>query len=152
MLNLLLVIAAFAVSLAAFDLYAQEVSSGRGPFDLALLGTYGWIIVVSLMGGFASFYQKVKKGQTRWVNLGELLGELVTAALAGLLTYWLCRAAGLSEWWTAAFVGIGGHMGSRTLFLLERVLERWLERIGGHTPTSAPADPVPSRGTPGDQR
>lgn len=143
-----LLVVGVAIGMAAFAVYAQVTRVEGGPFDLGLMWTYAWIVGVSMLGGFASFYQKVRKGQARWVNLGELLGELVTSALAGLLTYWLCRASGVSEWMTAAFVGIGGHMGSRALFVLERLLERWLERLGGNGNVTPPAP----RGAPGDER
>lgn len=128
MIGMFLAIALLALGLVVFDAYAQASAVDHGPFDLALLRTYGWVVGVSLLGGVATFYQKVKRGQARWLNIGELIGELVTSSLAGLLTFWLCKSAGLNEWLTAAFVGIGGHMGSRTLFLMERLLERWITR------------------------
>lgn len=126
---LLFLAIAVGCGLAAFDAYAQAASMDRGPFDPSLLATYGWMIGISLLGGIASFYQKVKRGQARWFNLGELFGELLTSALAGLLTFWLCKDAKVSEYTTAALVGIGGHMGSRALFLLERLLEKWMARF-----------------------
>lgn len=147
---LIALLAALLLLIGAFDVMAQVTDARAGPFDVKLLATYGWIIGISILGGVASFYQKVKKGQARWINLGELFGELATSALAGVLTYWVCRYAGLSEWLTAAFIGIGGHMGSRALFLLEKMLERWFERVSGQA--SAPSQHEPARGTPGDER
>lgn len=148
MMPLLLLVAAVALGLAAFDVFGQVLRTTGGPFDPALLVTYGWVVLISLLGGVASFYGKVKAGKTRWINLGEFVGELCTSALAGLLMYWMCRWSGLNEWLTAAFVGVAGHMGSRALFLLEKVLERWLERF---TAPAAPQAPTPQRGTPGDR-
>lgn len=128
---LVLLVLCMAVGLTAFDAWAQVVrTSDNGPFDAALIVTYGWVVGVSLAGGIASFYGKVKQGHARWVNLGELVGELVTSAIAGLITYWLCRASGVGEWWAAAFVAVAGHMGTRAMFLGERVLERWAARFG----------------------
>lgn len=138
-------IVALAFGLAAFDAWAQVVrTSDHGPFDPALLATYAWVIGVSMLGGIASFYGKVKSGHARWVNLGEFLGELVTSAIAGLITYWFCRAAGVNEWWMAAFVAIAGHMGTRALFMLEKVLERWAARFG--VTSGPPLDPGTSTG------
>lgn len=125
MMNVL--IAGFTLALVAFDAFAQ--APDRGPFDHALLGAYAWIIGVSLLGGFASFYRRVKSGETKWVNLSELVGELATSAVAGLITFWLCKSAGLGEWTTAAFVGIAGHMGSRALFVFEKILEQWAAKF-----------------------
>jgi hypothetical protein len=59
-------------------------------------------------------------------NLTELVGELVTAAFSGMLTFWLCEQADIAPLMTSALVGISGHMGSRTLFLLKKMIERKL--------------------------
>lgn len=148
-----MVTAAVAVALLiglllAFDAFAQ--ARDKGPFDPALFFTYAWVVVISMAGGLAHFYRKVRSGQTRAFNLTELVGELVTSAVAGVITFFLCRWAGVSDWAMAAFVGIVGHMGSRALFLLERVFERWAVRTFGATTNDAP---VPAtQGTPGDER
>lgn len=138
-----LMIVALALGLAAFDVYAQGAVD-KGPFDPSLWMSYIWVMGIAVLGGCASFYLKVKRGQARYFNLAELVGEIVTSALAGIITFWLCKSAGVNDYLSAAFVGIAGHMGSRALFLLEKVLERWFERFG----VSAPVD---QRGTPGDQ-
>jgi hypothetical protein len=151
MMILLAVLVAVALTLVAFDVWAQA-SGTKGPFDLALIGTYLWVIAVALLGGAASFYQKVKAGQARWFNFAEFVGEMTTSALAGVLTFWLCEYASLNPWLQAAFIGIAGHMGSRALFMLEKMFERWAARSfgngGGHVHAPEPA----VRGTPGDER
>lgn len=140
-MTMLLIVVALALGLAAFDVLAQvSRSSASGPFDIGLLLTYGWVVAISMLGGIASFRAKVKAGQARWVNLGEFFGELTTSALAGLITYWLCRYAGLNEWLAAAFVAIAGHMGTRAIFMLERVLERWFGRFAETAPTEPKRD------------
>lgn len=150
-MTLLIILVALALGLAAFEALAQAGRSGNGgPFDLALLGTYAWVLLVSLLGGFASFYQKVCAGHARWFNLGELAGELATSAIAGLITYWLARSGGVNEWMTAALIGIAGHMGSRAMFMLEKLLERWANRMVGASPAPM-ATREPARGTPGDR-
>ena len=49
------------------------------------------------------------------------------AGFIGLLTFWMCEAANLHPLVTGSMVGIAGHMGSRAIFAMERVLE---ERMG----------------------
>ncbi len=143
----LAVLVALVCALVAFDAFAQ--GGGGGPFDIALLGTYAWVIGVAILGGCASFYQKVKSGQARWFNFSELVGELATSALAGVITYWLAQYGNLNPYLTAALIGIAGHMGSRALFMLEKMFERWAART---FPSPAPLDPEPVRGIPGDER
>jgi hypothetical protein len=146
-----LALGALAGALATFDAWAQSATrNGGGPFDLALLTTYAWVFLISMLGGVASFWRKVKSGQARWFNFAELVGELFISAFAGLLTFFVASWARLDMWMIAALSGISGHMGSRALFLLERVFERWADRIFG--PDTSPGAPrLPMRGTPGDE-
>ncbi len=87
-------------------------------------------LLVAALGGAVNFFQKVKAGESRPFNFPELIGELVIAAFAGMLTYWLCQYAGLNQWLMAALVGMAGHGGSRALFVLEKMAEDKLESIG----------------------
>lgn len=81
--------------------------------------TYGWVFALAILGGVVSFMRKLQEGHTRVFNLVEFIGEIVTSAFAGVLTFWMCEHASLSPLVTAAFVGISGHMGSRALFMAE---------------------------------
>ncbi len=128
-----------ALGLAVCEVLAQAPLSerARGPFDFALLTTYGWVIVISLLGGFAAWARKVREGHARAFNVAELIGELIISGFAGIITFLFCRWADLNEWASAAFIGIAGHMGSRAIFLGEQALERWFGRVnppGGPTP------------------
>ncbi|MDP1644762.1 MAG: phage holin family protein [Thiobacillus sp.] len=81
--------------------------------------TYLWVTGLAAWGGFVSFYRKVKAGDAEAFNFLELIGELVTSAFAGLITFWLCEAAQIQPLVTAALVGVSGHMGSRAIYQLE---------------------------------
>lgn len=81
--------------------------------------TYGWVFALAILGGVVSFVRKLQLGHTRVFNLVEFIGEIVTSAFAGVLTFWMCEHSGLSPLITAAFVGISGHMGSRAIFMAE---------------------------------
>lgn len=122
-------------ALFAVDAMAQAsvVTSSKGPFDLALVTTYGWVLALALMGGLASWARKVREGHARAFNVAELIGELLISGFAGLVTFMLCRWANVNEWLSAAFIGIAGHMGSRAIFLSEQLLERWFGRANPNT-------------------
>jgi hypothetical protein len=81
--------------------------------------TYGWVFALAILGGVVSFMRKLQDGHTRVFNLIEFIGEIVTSAFAGVITFWMCEHSGLSPLVTAAFVGISGHMGSRAIFMAE---------------------------------
>ena len=106
-----------------------QASVSKGPFDFALWSTYAWVIGISALGGLVSFYRKVKSGAARAWNISELIGELATSGLAGIITYWFCQWGEVNPWLAAAFIGIAGHMGSRLIFMAEGPLERWLGRM-----------------------
>lgn len=81
--------------------------------------TYGWVFALAMLGGFVSFMRKLQNGHVRAFNVAEFVGEIMTSAFAGVLTFWLCEHAMLSPLVTAALVGVSGHMGSRAIFLFE---------------------------------
>lgn len=89
--------------------------------------TYGWVLLLSVMGGVVAFLRKLREGHTRVFNLIEFIGELCTSAFTGVVTFYLCEAAQFPPVLTAALVGISGHMGSRSLFLIEKHLTHKLK-------------------------
>lgn len=101
-----------------------------GPFDLKNLVPTLWMGFVAVSGGLVSFYHKVKTGKVRAFNFTEFVGEIATSAIAGLVTYWLCKGFGVNEYATAAGVAIAGHMGARILFILENKAEKLIDRSG----------------------
>ncbi|MGV8899997.1 MAG: phage holin family protein [Burkholderiaceae bacterium] len=85
--------------------------------------TYLWVFGLSALGGAVSFIRKVREGNARAWNFVEFIGEIMTSVFAGVLTFYLCEWSGFSQLATAAFTGIGGHMGSRAIFILEKFFE-----------------------------
>ncbi len=108
---------------------AATVAAPTAPEGITAVSliTYGWVFAISLLGGVVNFARKVRAGETRVFRLTEFVGELATSAFAGVLAFWLCKASGLGEYVTAVIVGISGHMGSRAIFKLEQVAERWFD-------------------------
>jgi len=102
-------------------------TDSKDPFGYPVI-TYAWVLALSILGGVVNFSRKVSEGTARAFNVTELLGEVVTSGFAGLLTFWLCEAGGVSPLLSAVLIGISGHMGSRAIFHLEK----WAEsRVGG---------------------
>lgn len=91
--------------------------------------TYGWVFALAILGGVVSFMRKLQAGNARIFNLVEFIGEIVTSAFAGVITFWMCEHSGLSPLVTAAFVGISGHMGSRAIFMAEGWLAKQFPKI-----------------------
>ena len=90
----------------------------KDPTTYSLI-TYAWVCILSAWGGMVNWIRKRKSGDTRPFNFMELVGEIMTSAFAGMLTFWLCEASSLQPLITAALVGISGHMGSRAIYHME---------------------------------
>lgn len=96
--------------------------------------TYAWVFALASWGGAVSFWRKVKNGDTRICNISELIGELITSAFAGIITFWLAESAGINPLVTAALVGISGHMGSRAIFAFEAWAESRFSAVAPRPP------------------
>ena len=94
----------------------------KDPLTYGLI-TYVWVAALSAWGGVVGWIRKRRDGHARPFSFTELVGEIMTSAFAGVLTFWLCEAAGFNPLITAALIGISGHMGSRAIFHLERWAE-----------------------------
>ena len=86
--------------------------------------TYAWVLILSTWGGLVNYLSKVRAGAIARFNITELIGDMFVSGFTGLLTFWMCEAAGFNELTTAVCVGISGHMGARMIGKLENVLSR----------------------------
>lgn len=118
--------------------YAQSVV--RSPVSYSLQ-EYGFVLGTALLGGLASFWIKVRKGEVLMWNLSALIGELCVSAFAGLIAFWLCEYLNLNPLLTSAIVGMSGHAGAKGLVWLESLGQRVVERKFGLAATKpAPLD------------
>lgn len=90
--------------------------------------TYIWVLLLACWGGIVGYLRKRRMGIIKRFSVTEFVGEVVTAAFAGMITFFLCEAAQLNPMVSAAMIGVSGHMGSRAVFLFEDWLQR---RFGG---------------------
>jgi hypothetical protein len=105
------------------DIDVTKTVTDGGPFVAKNLVPTLWMIGVAVSAGALSFYQKVKAGKARALNISELVGEMFLSGAVGLVTFWICKAFGVNEYLTAAGVAIAGHMGARAIFLAEQWIE-----------------------------
>ena len=95
------------------------------------LREYGVILGIALLGGFASWFGRVRKGETDMLNFSSLIGELAISAFAGLISFWICESLDLSPLITAAVAGMAGHAGGNGISWLERLGKNYAERRVG---------------------
>lgn len=129
--------------------YVTEVGNDQMVKELeALLPvSHDQVIATSIMfligaiGGAISFWRKRRAGEARPFNLSELIGELTVSGFVGVGTFWVMTGLHINPWFTAAAVGICGHMGTRVIFLAEK----WLEHRMHIKLDQAPREPPQTR-------
>jgi len=85
-----------------------------------------WVFLIFAMWGGAAHYISGLRAGNRPFSIFELLGDLVISGFSGMLAYALCAHLALGDWLTAAAVGVSGHLGSRSVFIIEQYLKRRL--------------------------
>jgi hypothetical protein len=102
------------------------IPDGKSPEDFTIL-TYAWIFGLATLGGFVSFAKRVIS-TGKW-KIGELFVEIATSAFAGVITFYLCQWADISQIGTAALVGIAGHSSSKAIAVFDQLLTDVLSKI-----------------------
>lgn len=105
------------------------------------LHEYSIVLGTALLGGMASWWMKVRRGELLAWNLSALIGELCVSAFAGLLAFWLCEYFTLNPLLTSAIVGMSGHAGAKGLIWIESLGQRVIEKklgIDSQTPKDTP--------------
>lgn len=90
--------------------------------------TYMWVFALASLGGLVAYLKKLKTGK-KW-KITDFLIEIITSAFVGITTFYLCEAAGLSQVFTAALVGISGHYSSRAITLFGALMDKSLGKFG----------------------
>ena len=91
------------------------------------LGTWVLAISMAIGGGLVNWYAKLKRDHVRAFNFIELIGEIFTSGLVGLTIFMLLSSWDQPAGACAAAAGVSGHMATRLLFAIERVIERQLD-------------------------
>lgn len=88
------------------------------------IATWALSIGMALAGGIVNWYGRVRQGHTNAFNLLELVGELFTSGFVGVGVFMTMQAIGQPPGICAAAAGVGGHMATRVLFFIGRLLEQ----------------------------
>jgi predicted CDP-diglyceride synthetase/phosphatidate cytidylyltransferase len=106
------------------------IDPDKDPTTYALI-TYAWVIGLSAIGGLVSLVRRIREGKSQPHSVVEFIGEIMTSAFVGVITFYLCEAASVPGLMTAVMVAISGHMGTRALYMVENKV---LKRIIGKMP------------------
>lgn len=98
---------------------ATEIAKDPSSYSAA---TYLWVLVLSLWGGVVRIKKEVRLGDKSWKEIiGIFCCELIVSGFAGVLSFYLCEAAGTKPLYTAVAVGISGYMGGRAISVMEAI-------------------------------
>lgn len=93
----------------------------NSPENYSLI-TYLWVLGLSVLGGTVHNIAKLRNGTLSRFSIPEWVGDITIAAFIGVITFYLCESACISQTMTAAFVGVSSHMGTRAIVLFEKML------------------------------
>ncbi|WOB06489.1 phage holin family protein [Piscinibacter gummiphilus] len=113
---------------------AMAADAVKDPLAIPLR-QYGLMLGLAIFGGIVSWYSKVRKGELHIANLSSLVGEMATSAFSGLLAFYLCEYLGLVPVLTAAVVGVAGHMGTRAITAIEKLLQKRFPEVAVKDPS-----------------
>ena len=90
-----------------------------------------WALAVSMAcgGGVVNWWARVKAGLSRPTSLVELAGEIFTSGFVGIGTFMGLASFDQPTGFCAACAGVSGHMATRLLFSVERMLEARINRM-----------------------
>lgn len=123
--------------LAALHISAHAAEPGN-PLDQPIRN-WLFILIMALLGGFVSWYMKVKRGELAATNLFALVGEFMVSALAGLLAFLVCDYLSMPLGITGAAAGLAGHAGAKALTIAETWMQKFAEKRLGIAPTQPAA-------------
>lgn len=84
---------------------------------------------LSLWGGAVSYLHRVRRGANS-INWREFSIDAFTSLFAGLLVFFIAVSLGVPSLMAGSLSGLGGHAGTRTVFLLQRIFFRKAEKLG----------------------
>lgn len=99
----------------------------KTPLDYTVF-QYILVMILGAIGGLVARLQTlIGAGIHCWkCALGRLAVDSVTSGFCGLLAFWACESINMKPLLTAVMIGITGHMGSRAIFLIEKIIvSKW---------------------------
>lgn len=78
---------------------------------------------LSTWGGVVNHVSTIRSRKTKF-QWKELAFDLIVSTFAGLLTFFFCKGAELSETMSAILIAISGHMGTRAIAGFEVIYHR----------------------------
>ncbi|MDL2284384.1 phage holin family protein [Oxalobacter sp. OttesenSCG-928-P03] len=116
------------IALIILCLVPVVAGAGETEFhEVYSMWTIFWVSAWSICGFIVSYAARLGRGEIKRIKLMEFVGEMVTAGFAGWITFILGRKSGLDIDIVYGMAGVAGHMGTRTMFFLEKFVQRFFD-------------------------
>ena len=93
-------------------------------------GVSWWSVFLALLlsawGGAVSYLHRVSRGKLR-CSIREFTIEIFTSLFAGMIVFFISVSFGVPPWAAGALSGLGGHAGTRTIFLLQSLVMKRMD-------------------------
>ena len=78
---------------------------------------------LAMFGGLVKHVSNLRN-TSKSFKLREFVFDLIVSSFAGLLMYFLCKEAGVSDFMSAILIAISGHMGTQAIVAFENLYSR----------------------------
>lgn len=98
----------------------QPISSiefPKNPSDWMVLGL---ALLLAFWGGAIQYYSRWRRHGKGAVSYIELIADMASGGFSGLITFLICMLFGAPLILAVLLASIGGHLGTRSLFVFER--------------------------------
>lgn len=89
---------------------------------------YIWVIAMSIWGGIIKYLSILNHGKLTF-KISCFLSEIFISSFAGIIAFLFCESANINHLYSAALIGVTGHMGSRAIFIIEGWLVKKLQNL-----------------------
>jgi hypothetical protein len=79
----------------------------KNPFNYPFM-TYAWVIGLAATGGLIAALKREQSAKKTFI-------DVLASAMAGLVTFWFCEANAINPLYSAIFIAVNGHLGTKAL-------------------------------------
>jgi hypothetical protein len=110
---------------------ASEPEATIMKFIISLLDTglqYIGLVIIAVFGGIIDHLTKLRSGEIPVFKLIALLIDIIGSGFAGIIVALIAMSADLRIELVFALAGISGHYGARTLYILQAIIAKKLDK------------------------
>jgi len=88
-----------------------------------------WVTTLSVFGAVTNYIRKARAGKIERFSISELIGDITISFFLGVVTFLICKGAGVDDYITAGIIGLVSHMGTRGIVIVEDALSQIMPKL-----------------------